>query len=185
MLVVISGPSGSGKTSIVRALLGRLNFRRSVSATTRPIREGEVNGTSYHFLSRKEFEDRVAQGGFLEFAEYAGQLYGTPRRPVEEALSRGETILLEIEVQGARSVRKAFPDAVTVFVQPPSPEEARRRLLDRHREGEAEIARRMEIAQRELACAGEFDHQVVNDDLEAAIAETVSIIGNEQKRRGL
>lgn len=184
MLVVVSGPSGSGKTTIVRALLERLPVRRSVSATTRPIREGEVNGKNYYFLSRKEFEDRIARGGFLEYAEYAGQLYGTPRAPVEQALERGETIILEIEVQGARIVRKAFPEALTIFIRPPGLEEAERRLRDRHRgESEAEIQRRMEIARREMACAGEFDHQVVNDDLETAIGETAQIITDAWKQR--
>ena len=180
---MISGPSGSGKTTIAQALIERLRSKRSVSATTRPMRAGEVDGKNYYFLSRKEFEDRISQGGFLEHAEYAGQLYGTPRKPVEDALSRGETILLEIEVQGARSVRKAFPDALTIFVRPPSLEEAKRRLLSRGREGEAEIDRRMEIARRELDCAGEFDYQVVNDDLEAAIQQAAGIITEEWKRR--
>ena len=184
MLVVVSGPSGSGKTTIVQALLERLPVRRSVSATTRPIREGEVNGKNYYFLSRKEFEDRVAQGGFLEYAEYAGQLYGTPRAPAEQALGRGETFILEIEVRGARIVRKAFPEALTIFIRPPGLEEAERRLRDRHRgESEPEIQRRMEIARREMACAGEFDHQVVNDDLETAIGETAQIITDAWKQR--
>ncbi len=183
MLVVISGPSGSGKTTIVRALLKRLPVAKSVSATTRPRLEGEVNGKDYFFLSRAKFQERIAQDGFLEHAEYAGELYGTPRDAVEAALSRSETILLEIEVQGARLVRKAVPDALTLFILPPSLDECRRRLVARHRgETEAEIERRMEIARREIACAGEFEHQVVNDDLETAIGQVAQIIAQRQQK---
>jgi guanylate kinase len=154
----------------------RLGVKRSISATTRPIRDGEKEGEDYRFLRRKEFQDRIASGGFVEHAQYAGEFYGTPRAPLEAAISRGETVLLSIDVQGARSIRVAFPDAVTIFVRPPSLEEAKRRLMGRHREREAEIDRRMEIACKELECAGEFDYQVVNDDLDTAIDETAKII---------
>ena len=183
LLVVISGPSGSGKTTIVREVLKRLPVRRSVSATTRPMREGEEEGKNYTFLTREEFERRIARNGFLEHAEYAGQRYGTPRAAVEEALARGETIILEIEIQGARIIRRTFPEALTIFILPPSLEEAERRIRKRHRgEGEAEIRRRMEIARQEMECAREFGHQVVNEDLEAAIAEVAKIIAEAWKQ---
>lgn len=183
MLVVISGPSGSGKTSIAREILKRFpKIKESISATTRPMRKGEVDGKDYYFLDRKDFEKRISANGFLEYAEYAGELYGTPREPVDNALANGQTILLEIEVKGARIVRAAFPNALTLFVQPPSLSEARRRLVARHRgESEAEIDRRMEIARQEMACADEFGHRVENADLETAIDQAAKIITDAWK----
>jgi guanylate kinase len=170
--VVIAGPSGAGKSTVVAALRRRHPFHFSVSATTRPPRPSEVDGVHYRFVERAEFE-RMAQGGeLLEWAEYGANLYGTPREAVEAHLRRGRDVLLEIEIQGARQVRRGFPAAVMVFIAPPSLEELERRLRRRGDTDEQAIARRLEIARREMAEApGLFDHVVVNRDIEETVAE--------------
>ena len=171
-LTVLTGPSGVGKGTLVKLLLERHpEIWLSVSATTRAPRQGEEEGRSYFFLSRQDFEQRVAAGGLLEWAEFAGNLYGTPRQPVEEQLAQGRPVLLEIELEGARQVRRSFPAGFQVFLEPPSFEELERRIRGRGTDSEEAIARRLERARVELAAAPEFDARLVNGDLETTLAE--------------
>jgi guanylate kinase len=177
-LVVISGPSGAGKTSVCRALKQHPDVEFSVSATTRAPRVGERDGVDYHFLSREDFQRRLRENQFLEWATYNGNLYGTPRWPMDQALARGRTFLLEIEVQGTRQLRQAGVPGLYVFIAPPSLDELRRRLLRRGSNDPAEIEQRLRIAEQELAAAAEvfagaplYDVVVENQDLERTIAE--------------
>jgi guanylate kinase len=176
-LVVLTGPSGVGKGTVV-AQVRRLrpDVWVSVSATTRPAREGEADGVQYHFWSADRFARTVAEGGFLEWAEFAGNRYGTPRAPVEERMAAGETVLLEIELQGARQVRASMPGAFMVFLSPPSFADLEARLRGRATEDEAAIARRLARAREELAAAREFDAVVVNDDVGRAARELVDFL---------
>jgi guanylate kinase len=177
-LIILSGPSGSGKSTVRQRLLaeGGLPLRRSVSATTRPRREGEHEGVDYYFWTRDRFVEQVAAGAFLEWAEYAGNLYGTLLSEVEGYRGRGLGVLLEIEVKGAEQVRRKCPDSVSIFLRAPSWEVTERRLRQRHTESEAAIARRLDAARGELARQGEFDHVVINDDLDAAVARVRGLI---------
>lgn len=182
-LFVVSGPSGVGKGSVVRLLLERdPTLYYSVSVTTRPPRPREEDGRHYRFVSDEQFDRLRAEGAFLEWAEVFGHRYGTPARPVEEAREEGRDAILEVDVQGARTVRDRVPDAVLVFLTPPSREELARRLRARGTEDPASLARRLALADRELADAAWFDHVVVNDELGRAAAEVASII--EACRRG-
>jgi guanylate kinase len=149
----------------------------SVSATTRFPRPGEVDGVHYRFVSRGRFEELVAEGGFLEWAEFAGNLYGTPRRPVEERLADGQTVLLEIDLQGARQVRKAMPDAQLVFLTPPSWDELVRRLTGRGTEPPQVVERRLAVARDELAAEGEFDLTLVNTSVPDVVARLLALTG--------
>ena len=174
-LIVVSGPSGVGKSTIVDRIVDELPVRFSVSATTRSPRPGEVPGVDYHFVSPSVFDVMVESGEFLEWAEYNGHRYGTPRRPVLEALEQGTDILLEIEVQGARQVKAAYPEAVAIFIAPPSMESLEQRLRGRGDTSEEAVERRLAIARAELGAADEFDQVVVNDDLDAAVAQMLRI----------
>ncbi len=177
MLVVLAGPSGVGKGTIVERLVARdPGLWESVSYTTRPPRPGEVDGVDYHFVSRAEFEALRDAGGFLEWFEVFGDLKGTPRGPVEDRLAAGEDVLLEIDVQGALKVREVFPEAVLVFVEPPSPEELRRRLTARGTESAAALDARLAAAAEEEAQARKFDAIVVNDDVERAVEQVAGIL---------
>lgn len=182
-LVVISGPSGTGKTSICEALLKRLpRAVWSVSATTRPMRPGDVNSQTYEFISQEEFERRREAGGFLETAEYCGHLYGTPRQPVEEAVKQGKFVILEIEVKGGAQVAQKIPESVRIFVLPPNMESLRARLEGRKTEAQAQLRRRLAEADGEIAFArdsGAYNHFVVNDILEETIQEVEQIILKE------
>ena len=176
-LTVLSGPSGVGKGTVVAAV--RRSYPQiwvSVSATTRPPRPGERDGVEYRFLTREQFAALADAGELLEWAEFAGNLYGTPRRPVLEHLDAGIPALLEIELQGARQVRAAMPDTHLVFLTPPSWAELERRLTGRGTESPEVVAARLERARVELAAEGEFDEVVVNDDVERAAAELVGLI---------
>ncbi len=176
-LVVLSGPSGVGKGSVVAAVRRRHpDIAVSVSATTRPPRPGEVDGVHYRFLDDDAFARLVAAGEMLEHASYAGHSYGTPRRPVEEHLARGEPVLLEIDLQGALQVRAAHPEALLVFLAPPSWEELERRLATRGTEDPASRAARLEIARRELAAEDLFDVRLVNDVVDDAADRLVALI---------
>jgi guanylate kinase len=174
---VITGPSGVGKGTVIRALRERVpDLELSVSATTRPPRPGERDGVDYHFLPRERFDQRVAGGDFLEWAEYSGNRYGTLRSEVERRTERGAPVVLEIEVQGARQVRKTMPEAVRIFIEPPSPEELRARLIGRGTDDPATIERRLREAGKELRAKEEFSHRVVNDDVARASDELAGIV---------
>jgi guanylate kinase len=175
-LFVISGPSGAGKSTVVRLLRQRRPLYFSVSATTRERRPGEQAGVHYRFVSPQQFEEMVAAGQFLEWAEYNGRRYGTPRIPVEEHLASGDHVLLEIEVQGAAQIRSTGIPAVMFFVVPPSLEELEARLRRRGDTSQADISRRLGIARAEMTQAGLFDHTIVNDDLERCVGEIVALI---------
>ena len=169
-LTVITGPSGVGKGTLVKRLLERQpEIWLSVSATTRAPREGEVDGQSYFFHSREAFDALVATGGLLEWAEFAGNCYGTPRKPVQDQLDQGRDVLLEIELEGARQVRRSFPEGVQIFLAPPSFEELERRIRGRGTDAEEAIQRRLQRAEEELRAQGEFDAVVINDDLDTAL----------------
>jgi guanylate kinase len=177
-LIVVSAPSGSGKTTIVKALLARYpSMLFSVSATTRPKREIEVEGKDYFFLSRQEFERRVAEGELVEWEEIYGNLYGTLKREVDKALAGGKTMLFDIDVKGGLSIKRKYPnDSLLIFIRPPSVEVLEARLRNRKTEDEATFKRRMERVAMELGMASQFDFQVVNDDLQTAIAEVNRIV---------
>lgn len=172
VLFVISGPSGVGKGTVNKRLFEEFGnaVAFSVSATTRGPREGEVDGREYFFISRQEFEKRVANNEFLEHAEYAGNCYGTPRDYVLSLLQRGVSVILEIDVQGAMQVKRRMPESVSVFILPPSFEELEHRLRGRGTETPEKIERRLAAAKAEMARAPEYDYQIVNDDLDAAYA---------------
>jgi len=168
-LIVVSGPSGAGKSSLIREALEAVpELAYSVSATTRPPRPGEVDGEHYVFLSREEFERWIGEGKFLEWAPYSGNLYGTLEGKVQEMLDAGRSVILEIELQGARQVRQKRPDAVMVFVRAPSLEETRRRLSGRATETAEAMETRLATAVGEVAARDEFDHEVVNGEWERA-----------------
>lgn len=183
LLLVLSSPSGGGKTTIARKLLqGRDDLGYSVSATTRPMRPGEQDGRDYHFLSRAEFERRRAAEEFLEFAPYGGELYGTLKSEIDRILASGRHAVLDIEVEGARQIRRHRPDAVSVFVLPPSGAVLARRLRGRETEDPAGFQRRLERALAELAAVREYDYVVVNDDLVQALEQVASILDAETRR---
>jgi len=175
--LVLSAPSGAGKTTIahrLRAARGDVVF--SVSATTRPPREGERDGVDYHFVAEDEFRRMIAAGELIEWAQVHGSFYGTPLRNVLHAQARGEYLLLDIDVQGARQIRQRVPQAVLVFVLPPSGETLVRRLTGRGSEDDARVQRRLRNALEEIRAAPEFDNVVVNDDLDAAVAEVGALL---------
>jgi guanylate kinase len=177
---VITGPSGVGKGTLIGRLLERVpDLELSVSATTRAPREGEADGRDYHFLSPEEFDRRIRDEDFLEFATYSGNRYGTLRSEVERRLSAGRSVVLEIEVQGARQVRAAMRESVQVFIAPPDPAVLRQRLLGRGTDSARAIDSRLEVAEQELAAQDEFRHRVVNDDFDRAAAELEEIVRAE------
>jgi guanylate kinase len=174
---VITGPSGVGKGTLIAELLPRVKeLELSVSATTREPREGEADGGDYHFLSREEFDRRAAAGEFLEFATYSGHLYGTLRTEVERRLAAGRSVVLEIEVQGARQVRETMPEAVRIFIAPPSEEALRTRLIGRGTDDPEQVQARLETARRELQAQDEFAHVVYNDRLEDAVEALEEVV---------
>ncbi|MHB8451553.1 MAG: guanylate kinase [Mycobacteriales bacterium] len=176
-LTVLSGPSGVGKGSVVEALRRRHpEIWVSISATTRAPRPGEVDGVAYHFLTPEQFAERVAAGEFLEHADYAGHRYGTPRHPIDERLNAGVPVLLEIDLQGALQVRTALPEALLVFLAPPSFAELARRLAGRATETPADYRNRLAIARRELAHEDRFDVTVTNDAIESAADRLVALV---------
>ena len=178
-LIVVSGPSGAGKSSLIRGALEAVpELAYSVSATTRPARPSEVEGEHYVFLSREEFERWIAEGRFLEWAQYSGNLYGTHEQKVEELLDAGRSVILEIELQGARQVRQKRPDAVMVFVRAPSLEETRRRLSGRATETAEAMETRLATAVGEVAARDEFDYEVVNGEWERARRDMIETMEN-------
>ncbi len=176
-MLVISGPSGAGKSTICRRLLADPRVVFSVSATTRKPRPGEVDGREYHFLGVEDFRKKVVAGEFIEHAEVHGNLYGTLRQPMEEALARGQVFLLEIDVQGANQLRALKEPGLYVFIAPPDFEELRRRLVARNTESPEVLERRLHKAEDEWRERVKYDHIVVNDDLDRAVAEVRRLVG--------
>ncbi len=177
VVVVITGPSGVGKGTLIRGLRARVpTLELSVSATTRAPRAGERDGVDYHFLSDAAFDRLLSEDAFVEHASYSGNRYGTLRAELERRLERGVPVVLEIEVQGARQVRERMPEAVTVFIAPPSEEALRARLIGRGTDAPGAVQERMRVAARELSARAEFEHVVINDRLEDAIDRLVEIV---------
>jgi len=182
-LVVITGPSGVGKSTIRREVIRRTGATDSVSATTRPPRAGEVDGRDYYFVRRQKFQRMIDDNDLLEWADVFGWLYGTPEKPVKQAVEQGRTVILEIDVQGGLQVHRKVPEATFILVLPPSDDEVARRLRGRGSEDEAEIARRLAAAKKEIEAAersGVYKYKVVNDDLEQAIRRVVDIVNEER-----
>jgi guanylate kinase len=176
-LIVVSGPSGAGKDTLIRAALDAIpELALIASATTREPREGEVDGRDHIFLSHEEFERWIDEGRLLEWAEYSGNLYGTPKQSVEELLEKGRSVILRIELQGARQIKERRPDAVMVFVRAPSLEETRRRLESRATESSASVESRMATAIKEIAARDEFDYEVINGAYEQARKDMIEIL---------
>jgi guanylate kinase len=185
MLILISGPSGSGKGTVCSHLIKScpdMNLKLSVSATTRPSRPGEVHGKDYFFMSRGEFEKLAGQGGFLEWAGIYGYLYGTPAAPVIESLARGENVILEIDVQGGLQVKQLFPDAILIFLIPPSRTELESRLRGRGTDSRDEIQKRMVWVDKELGFIPRYDFVVINSRIEEAVAGVKCILEAERSR---
>ncbi len=179
-MFVVSGPSGAGKGPLIKGALQRIpDLAVAVSVTTRATRPGEVDGREYHFMSRAEFARLVDEGAFLEHAEFAGNRYGTLNSELDRIMGTGRSVILEIELQGARNVRRVRPESVSVFIEPPSLEELARRLRDRATDAEEEIEARLEVARTEVAAREEFDHVILNDHVDRATAELVSVIDAE------
>jgi guanylate kinase len=177
---VITGPSGVGKGTLIASLLERIpELELSISATTRGPRDGEADGREYHFLTPEEFDRRAREGEFLEFATYSGNRYGTLRSEIEKQLAEGHSVVLEIEVQGARQVRAAMPESVQIFIAPPQPAALRERLQERGKDSPEAIDARLAVAAQELAAKDEFAHQVVNDELDRAAEELEAVVRAE------
>ncbi len=174
---MVSGPSGAGKGTLIRGVLEQVPaLAVAVSSTTRAKRPGEIDGREYHFMSRAEFARLVDQDAFLEHAEFAGNRYGTLGSELDRIVSGGRSVILEIELQGARNVRALRPDSISIFITPPSLEELGRRLRERATDADEEIAERLEVARGEMGAEAEFDHRILNDDASRATHELVEII---------
>ncbi|WP_249312712.1 guanylate kinase [Congzhengia minquanensis] len=181
LLVVLSGPSGSGKGTVLkRAMQKNEQLELSVSVTTRAPREGEIDGVNYYFLTPEAFQNLLVEDGLLEWAEFCGNFYGTPREKIEQRLNEGKDVVLEIEVQGAMKVRAAFPDAVLIFNLPPSLEELKNRLIGRQTEPPEVVEKRMNTAVWELSQAENYDYVIVNDNVEDAANAFLSILSSEK-----
>ena len=184
LLFVISAPAGCGKDTILSEAFKRTDkVGYAVSATTRAPREGEVNGVHYHFLSREEFEEKIAEKEVLEYTEYCGNYYGTLRRSVNELILSGKDAVLKIEVEGAMNIRRMFPEACLVFILPPSWEVLQERLRGRGTESEETIAARSKQAKKELTYAEQYDYLIVNDKLDEAVDDLLAVLRAEKKRR--
>ena len=176
-LIVMTGPSGVGKGTLVRALLKRHpDLHLSVSVTTRSPRPGELNGREYYFVDRHQFNEMIANGELLEWAEFAGNYYGTPLMAVKDKLESGKSVLLEIELEGARQIRQTFPGALRIFIMPPSMDELERRLRSRGQDSEDSIIRRLRRAKEEMNASSEFDIEVMNDDLDLALKRLEGVL---------
>ncbi len=178
-IIILSAPSGAGKTSLGRALMEKMpNVTWSVSHTTRPPRRGEIDGRDYHFVSRDEFQRLLDEGDFLEYAEVYGNWYGTSRSALEKQLAEGKIVLLDIDWQGARQIRQLYPDAVSIFIMPPSINELENRLRKRGQDAEDVIQKRLAAAKTDMSHADEYDKVIVNDDFDTALAELIDFINH-------
>jgi guanylate kinase len=184
-LVVLSGPSSAGKNTLLGAVVGKVpGLVYSVSVTTRPPRLGEEHGVDYYFLTPDEFHALRASGGLLEWAEYCGYLYGTPRRFVEESLAKGHVVITDIDIEGARQIRHTMPDGVFVFLMPPSLAELGKRIRNRGADSEEAIAARMAKAVQEMKCVVDYDYWILNADLSEAARDLIAIVLAETRRVG-
>lgn len=183
ILVIFSGPSGSGKGTVLKKYLAANDDARvSVSMTTRQPREGDIDGVHYYFVTREYFEKKISENKMLEYAEYNHNMYGTPKEPVDEMLREGKTVFLEIEVQGAEKIRKLYPDAVSIFLMPPSMRVLEERLRGRQSEDEETINHRLVIAREEIRRASEYEYIVVNDTVDNAAEVMDKIITAERQK---
>ncbi len=185
VLLILSGPSGCGKDTIIKELKERCcDIKQSVSATTRAMREGEIDGVDYYFTDIATFEENIKKGYFLEYVKYGDNYYGTPKKAVDEMIDSGVSVLLKIEVEGAGNVRKIYPDIVSVFIIPPSMQVLSERLRGRGTETDESFCKRIDAARDELKRASEYDYVVINDDLEQCVTDVCSILKAEQSRYG-
>lgn len=182
ILTVVSGFSGAGKGTVMKELVKKPGYKLSISATTRLPREGEVDGREYFFLTRDNFESMIEAEQFIEYAEYVGNYYGTPKKYVEEQLEAGYNVILEIEIQGALHVKEVFPEALLLFIVPPSAKTLRERLINRGTEDEATVKKRMDRAVEESGFMEHYDYLVVNDNLEECVEAVHHIISSEQDK---
>ena len=182
-LFIISGPSGTGKGTVCNELAKYDNIYLSVSATTRDKRVGEEEGVTYFYLTKEKFLNMIEKDMMLEYAEYSGNYYGTPKKQVEKMLDEGKNVILEIEAQGALKVKDKMPEAILIFIVPPSVKELRRRLANRGRESEEEIEKRIERAKWEISQCPKYNYILVNDDLESCVLNTLDIIRKTEKRQ--
>lgn len=177
MLILFSGPSGVGKDTVLDVVLNKdKSLQKSISLTTRNIRDNETDGKDYYFISFPKFKDMISNGEVLEYAQYGENMYGTPKAPVDKWLSEGKTVILKIEVQGAKNIKEMYPDSIGVFLLPPSMEELERRLRSRGTEDEADIQRRLEIARDEIHKSVDYDYFVINEDIDSASDDVLTII---------
>ena len=178
LLVVLSGPAGSGKSSLVENLIATNpgKARRAITATTRPPRPGEVNGVDYYFLSQEEFQRMIDDGQFLEYTEFNKNLYGTPRHSLETDIAKGGVVILVIEVDGAESIKFFFPEAIFIFIIPPTPGELRKRLEKRGTESREDIENRLAIARQEMQRISEYDFLIINDNFDTATHDLAAVI---------
>lgn len=181
MIITVSGPSGSGKGTVLGELIKRRgDVKISVSMTTRQKRNGEIDGVNYYFVNKEYFKKKINAGSMLEYAEYAGNYYGTPKEPVDEMLKAGKAVILEIDVQGADKIKEIYPNVIRIFIMPPSVSVLERRLRGRNTEDEETINHRLVIAKGEMRMASEYDFIVVNDELESAVKDIETIIDAER-----
>lgn len=176
-LVLFSGPSGVGKDTVLEVVLNKnKDLQKSISLTTREIRENEIDGKDYYFITQDAFDDMIKNNEVLEFAQYGKNFYGTPKAPIDKWLDEGKTIILKIEVQGAKKIKELYPDAVGIFIMPPSMDELEKRLRFRGTESEEEIKRRLDIAKSEIEKSVDYDYLVVNDEIDLASDNVLDIV---------